>query len=128
MSVLQICGAALLTAVLSSVLRAAGGGGGAALLSALGGMGVLLLAVERYRKPIEVMLQMGEEAGIRAATETVLRMLAIGFISAVAAEVCRDMGEGTLAARVELLGRAEILLLCLPFLSELFSLALSLVS
>ena len=127
MSVLQICGIAVLTAALSAVLKTVGRGS-ASLLSSLGGIGILLLVVERYRTPIEAMLKMGEAAGIRAATETVLRMLAIGALSAFAAEVCRDMGEVTLAARVELFGRAEILLLCLPFLSELFTLALGLVS
>ena len=44
------------------------------------------------------------------------------------ADVCREMGESTLGARVEMCGRAEILLLCLPFLLELFSLALGLVA
>jgi stage III sporulation protein AD len=39
------------------------------------------------------------------------------------AELCRDAGEGALASRLELAGRAEILLLALPLIRELTALA-----
>ncbi len=45
--------------------------------------------------------------------------VAVQFVS----ELCRDMGEGALGAKLELVGKAEILLLCLPLAKELMELA-----
>ena len=127
MSIGQLCGLSVLCAALALILKTAGARL-SPLLSIGGGCVLLALCLQRYRAPVEELLQMAEEAGIRASLETVLRMLAIGVLAALAADLCRDLGEPTLAARVELCGRAEILLLCLPFLRELFSLALGMVA
>lgn len=50
---------------------------------------------------------------------------ALGITLAVqlSAEVCRDAGESALASKLELIGKAEILLLALPLVSELMRLA-----
>ena len=50
---------------------------------------------------------------------------ALGITLAVqlSAEVCRDAGEASLASKLELVGKAEILLLALPLISELIALA-----
>ena len=125
MSILQLCGLAVLAAALALIVKATGSRL-APYLPLLGGMALLLAAVTRYQEPINALLALSEEAGISSSVGTVLKMLAIGFLCTAAADICRDMGEGTLAARVELCGRAEILLLCLPFLLELITLALGL--
>ena len=39
------------------------------------------------------------------------------------AELCRDAGESAIASKLELVGKAEIILLCLPLLRELIGLA-----
>lgn len=50
---------------------------------------------------------------------------AVGITLAVqfTADVCRDAGESALASKLELVGKTEILLLCLPLVAELISLA-----
>lgn len=126
MSVAEICALAVLAAALAWLLRATGAKGAAAV-PLTGGLALAFFALYRYREPVAAILEMAEKAGVRASVDAVLRMLAVGCLSTVAADVCRDMGEATLAARVELCGRAEILLLCLPFLLELFSLSLEVV-
>lgn len=59
--------------------------------------------------------------------ETYLATLAkaIGITVSVqfVSEICRDAGENSLASKLELVGKAEILLLCLPLASELMGLA-----
>jgi hypothetical protein len=44
-------------------------------------------------------------------------------LTQLCADFCRQGGEGQLAGGVELAGKAELLLLCLPRLKELFELA-----
>ena len=122
MTIYQLCALAVLVAALTWILKTAGAKGAAAV-PLTGGLALVFFAVYRYREPIAALMTLAETAGIRTSMEMVLRMMAVGYLSTFAADICRDMGEGTLAARVELCGRAEILLLCLPFLLELFSLA-----
>ena len=127
MSVLQLCGVGILAAAASLILKS-NGAKLAPLVAVAGGLLLLVFAFHRYRQPIDAMLRLAEEAGVRSSLAAVLKMLAVGCLTTLAADVCREMGESTLGARVEMCGRAEILLLCLPFLLELFSLALGLVA
>ncbi|MBE6656433.1 MAG: hypothetical protein E7609_06180 [Ruminococcaceae bacterium] len=53
--------------------------------------------------------------------ETVGKVLAAGFLCGTAAEICTDLGAPTVGAKLELVGKIEILLFSLPLLKELFS-------
>ena len=64
--------------------------------------------------------QMGEAAGL------LLRGLGVAMLTQWCADFCRQSGDGTWAAGVENIGRAELLLLSLPELEKLVSLAASL--
>ena len=50
-----------------------------------------------------------------------LKALGIAFLAHYAAEICRESGEGGLAGGVELVGKIEILLLCVPLMEEVLS-------
>ena len=127
MSLREVCAMAVLAAALGGLLKTAGARhAGAVSLAA--GLFLSLFAISRYREPVRAMLEMAEQAGVRAAVAAILKMMAVGCLSTIAADICRDMGEATMGARIELCGRAEIVLLCLPFLLELFSVALEVVS
>lgn len=64
--------------------------------------------------------QMGETA------ELLLRGLGVAFLTGWCADFCRQSGDGAWAKGVECVGRAELLLLCLPELEKLVELAASL--
>ncbi|MBQ8509298.1 MAG: stage III sporulation protein AD [Clostridia bacterium] len=55
--------------------------------------------------------------------ETLLKALGITLAVQFSAELCRDAGESAIASKLELAGKAEILLLTLPLLRELMQLA-----
>lgn len=86
-------------------------------------LALLVFALSRYREPLTLLSELAATGGLSDALSGILRMLGVGLLTSFTADLCRDLGEGTLASRVELCGRVEILLLCLPFLSELLSLA-----
>jgi len=48
-----------------------------------------------------------------------LKSVGISLVASVASDICRDCGENTIAAQVEMLGKCEILLLSLPLLKEI---------
>ena len=123
MTLLQLAGLGVLFAALASAVKECGARSGV-LVSLVGGLALLFYAISRYAAPIAFLREMAEEAGMAEGFSSVLRMMAVGCITRISGDVCRDMGEATLAARVELCGRAEILLLSLPLLEELCSLAM----
>jgi len=56
----------------------------------------------------------------------VLKALGITYLSSLGAELCRSAGEGGLAGLMELAGKAELLLLCIPLFRSVLEMALSL--
>ncbi len=99
-------------------LRAAGART-ASGVSLLGGVGLLGYALSRYAPVITLLRALADEAEASAPLGAILKMLGMAYLTQIAADTCRDMGESVLAGRIELCGRAEILLLCLPYLEEL---------
>ena len=67
-------------------------------------------------------------AGFTDYAEPLLKALGIGMLTQVCADVCRDCGESGVANGVELLGKVEILLLCLPLIHHLLEVAQELLS
>lgn len=57
------------------------------------------------------------------SVKILLRGLCIGIITDTAASVCRDCGEESAASGLEFAGKVEILLLCLPLISQLLTLS-----
>ena len=51
----------------------------------------------------------------------VVKALGIAILTQICADMCRDCGEGSAASGVELIGRIEILLLCLPMFEAVIS-------
>ena len=50
----------------------------------------------------------------------IIKALGIAIITYIACEICRDSGENALAAKLELAGKASILLTSLPVIKQLF--------
>lgn len=53
----------------------------------------------------------------------VFKGLAIAVTVQIGASVCRDCGENTVASALELVGKAELLLLSLPMLNDILNIA-----
>ena len=51
-----------------------------------------------------------------------IKALGIAFIVQITADICKDAGEGSLAERICLFGKAEILVISLPLIKNLFKL------
>lgn len=51
----------------------------------------------------------------------IIKALGIALLTQICADICRDSGESSAAAGVELIGKIEILLLCFPMLERMLS-------
>ncbi|MBE6589594.1 MAG: hypothetical protein E7643_05390 [Ruminococcaceae bacterium] len=67
-------------------------------------------------------------SGSTAHAELLFKALGIALLAQISADVCRECGESSLATGVELTGKIEILLLCLPMIGELLKIAEELLS
>ena len=122
MSALTPVGIGLLSVALALVLRECGFRG-ARLFSAVAALAVVFSLSEGLEA---VSRLLGEGAAITGASEgakCILRIIGISYIFGIAAEVCRELGEGGIASAVLVAGRVEIFLIGAPFIGELLNIA-----
>lgn len=81
------------------------------------------VAITLFYPVIDYINEITADSLLEPYAGTLLKALGVGLITQTTAEVCRDSGETAVAGKVELLGKAEILLLSLPLLRELLSVA-----
>lgn len=67
--------------------------------------------------------EMTASTGLSAYAAFLIKALGIAVLTQCTADICRDAGESGIAGGVELAGKMEILLLCLPLIGEIFSTA-----
>ena len=72
---------------------------------------------------VSFLREMTDRTGIPTYAAVLLKALGIAVLTQCAADICRDAGENGIAGGVELAGKAEILLLCLPLAGEIFGVA-----
>lgn len=120
MSVYALLGAAVLCAVAALVLRESKSGL-AAVAALFAGALLLGAAAERYAPVVRELLSLASGGAFSSYAGVFLRALGAALLAELAASVCRDLGETSLAAKAELIGKAEILLLSLPLARELIA-------
>ena len=64
-----------------------------------------------------------KESGMGGYFTILIKALAVALSCQVCAEICRDCGENTLASKVELAGKIGIIILSLPILQQLLTMA-----
>ena len=126
MSVGQTVGVALLLSLMALVLRESKSAF-APLLHLVGGVALLLGILPRL-SDFSSLFSLLSSMGLEEETVTVAKVLSVGFLTSFGAEACAEMGAPSVASKLELCGRIEILLLALPALTALVSGALSLLS
>ena len=91
-------------------------------LSLTVGMLMLAISLTGMKTALENMQHLGELAGLSAGMLLpVVKTVGIGLLTHISAELCRDAGERSLAAIVEIGGSLSALLVALPLLSTVVS-------
>ena len=57
-----------------------------------------------------------------------LKAAGIAFLTHISSSICKDCGENTLSVGVELAGKIEILILCLPLIEKIMGYLLEMIS
>ena len=121
-TILRICGAALCAAALGAILRQTRPEF-AVYVSAAGSVLLLGAVMAAFSPTAESLRSLMDRAELGDCFGVLLKALGITIAAASAADLCRDLGESALGAKVELAARAELLLLALPLLERLLRIA-----
>lgn len=126
MTLWQLTGAAILLAVIIAAMRDSGCRTTPYILAA-GGTLFLVAVLSRLATPLGTLASLLGESPLSSYASVLLRGLGIAWVTKIGGEICRDLGAESVAGRLELCGRAELLLLTLPYVTELVKLAVRLV-
>ena len=120
-----LCAFALLFAVAALLLREFGFRG-APIFAAFAGVALLSGYFGRLSGGLRELFAFADRAGISDAAADAAKVLGLGALASLTADVCEDLGERGIARAVVLAARAEIFLLVLPYFSEAVGIGLSL--
>ena len=89
----------------------------------LGGTVILIAAFPGLLKLTDSLFDSAERAGISSSyVDIVFKSAAVTCLTSICAAVCRDMGQGGIASKVELAGRISIVVTALPAINALLEL------
>ncbi len=127
MEILQIAGLGVAAALLAMVVRGSRPEMASLLAMAAGAL-VFFLAVSRLGAVVTVMGQLVEKAGLaQDYLKVLLKVVGVAYVSEFAAQTCRDAGEDSLAAKVEMGGKVLVLAMASPIIVALVELVLEVV-
>lgn len=119
MNIAALVGVGLVAAVLSIVIKQYKPELGI-FISLLAGI-IILSAILGVLKPaIDTILELVGMAGLDESYGNVLiKALAVCYVTQIASDSCRDAGEGAIAGKVEMAGKAAIIVISLPMFKAL---------
>lgn len=99
------------------------------IISVAGGAVILLVTISSVESYFSALSGIFADAGLSAQYFSVaLKAVGIGYLTEFAADTAQDGGQTSLSSQITLAGRTIILILALPIINDLLSLALRLVS
>lgn len=127
MEILQIVGLAIVAAIFAIILKQ-DKPEFALQISILTGIIIFILVLSKITAVIRVIQGLANKAEIDAVyLNTILKIIAVSYITEFGAQVCRDAGSSAIAGKVEFAGKIIILVLAVPIIIALMDLVLGLV-
>lgn len=100
----------------------------ALFLSILAGVAVFLMMIGKIEAVLTVLTDMGRRAGVNMIyLGTVLKIIGIAYIAEFGAQICRDAGEGVVAAKIEFAAKILVLVLAIPIILAILEALLKLI-
>ncbi|MGE5631924.1 MAG: stage III sporulation protein AD [Caulobacteraceae bacterium] len=92
----------------------------AVVVSIVTGLVIFVFLITKLNSVITVLKYFASKANIDVLYfSTILKVIAIAYITEFGAQICRDAGEGAIAAKIELAGKVIIMVIAIPILAAL---------
>lgn len=119
MNVFEITGLAIVAAAIAALLKRHSPEI-TLLLSVMAGALILVMLFSSGMPVFEKVREMFAVTGAQGeAVQILFKALGICFVVQIACDACRDMGETSMASKVELAGKISVLLLSLPLFDRI---------
>lgn len=126
MSILKVCGIALIAAFAVGILKITRSEFVAPVV-AVSSVIILGAAISLISPVKEYLDELSSLSGFSVYFGAIMKALGIGVIADITASLCRDGGHKTLAQNVEFFAKILILLLALPIITEICGAAIEVV-
>ncbi len=127
MDILQIVAIGLIATVLVVVIKSQRPEL-AVLLSVTAGVVIFLMVLGKIGAIMDVIKDLASKAGISMVyLGTILKIVGIAYIAEFGAQICRDAGEGAVAAKIEFAAKILIMVLAVPIVVAVLQALLKLV-
>lgn len=95
----------------------------ASIAAAVAGVLIFAYIIEGLIPFVNFIKGIAAEVGVESYFTLMLKALAVSLCCRMSADICRDCGENSLASRVELAGKAGMVLISIPVVTQLFEIA-----
>lgn len=117
LEIVQIVGIGLITTVLAMILKEQKPIF-AFLLALFAGMVIFLFLIGKIAAVIQVLEEMAAQSGVDMIFfRTILKIIGIAYIAEFGAQIVRDAGQDSVAAKIELAGKVLILFMAIPIIT-----------
>ena len=87
-----------------------------------------ILLVSAASPIVDLVQTLMQNTSVSGYTAIMLKALGVAILTQCCSEICKECGENGISTGVELAGKIEILLLCIPLITEILTLAGELMS
>ena len=85
-------------------------------------VGVSIISLALIEPLFTFIDEISKSTAVYGYLPTLVKALGIALAVQITSDICKDAGEGALSERIELFGKAQILLLSIPLIKNLFKL------
>lgn len=100
----------------------------AVVISIVTGLVIFIFVITKLNSVMIVLKYFAAKANIDILYfSTILKVIAIAYITEFGAQICRDAGEGAIAAKVEFAGKVLIMVIAIPILAALMDIMIKII-
>lgn len=97
-------------------------------LSIVVGVSIFAMMLGKINSVITLMKQLATKSNISVLyMTTILKIIGVAYIAEFGAQICRDAGEGAIAAKIEFAAKVIVIVLAIPVIVAVFESLLKLV-
>lgn len=122
MNIYALCGVGICAVCISIILKQMGTSFSPMVTAAAGVIMLAYIAIQII-PVLEYVKTLSYQSGMSEYFAVAVKALGIALVCQMASEICRDCGENAVGGRIELAGKAAIIIISLPVLKNLISFA-----
>ena len=128
-TIFSVAGLALLAAIITSFVNEGKlPGAGILLVLAVGAL-IFLQLLPQLSVILDSFRELAGKSNINSFyLGSILKVVGIAYIAEFSSQICRDIGQGALAMKVEMAGKVGIMMLAIPIIAAILNSVLNLLS